>query len=307
MTILRVDIRGDRPVPADLSRLDAALDAAPERVPLTLMLHGFRYAPDDPRHNPHDHILGPVGGPGRSLSWPRHLGFREGRGPGLAIALGWYARGTIWDAHATSSDAAEAFAWLLTRLHLRSPRRRIVAIGHSLGARVILRALPGVPPGALSRAVLLSAAAFRAETQAALDSPAGAAAGFVNVTSRENDLFDAMLEMMLPGSASGSIGHGLGTYAPNWIDLQLDHPEVIRGLARLGFPVGPPARRICHWSAYRRPGVFALYRALLTDPVLMPLELLAEALPTTQEPRWTRLLALPWVNWPLPFRRGASS
>jgi hypothetical protein len=36
-----------------------------------------------------------------------------------------------------------------------------------------------------------------------------------------------------------------------------------QALARLGFPLRPASARICHWQPYLRPGVFALYRALL--------------------------------------------
>ncbi|MFM2355522.1 MAG: hypothetical protein RLZZ528_1258 [Pseudomonadota bacterium] len=308
MTLLRVDNVGNEPCPGHLGLLDAALRQQPFAGSVTVMTHGYRYAPDDPVHDPNDHILGPVGGNGRSLSWPRHLGFRDANhAPGLAVALGWNARGTIWAAHRASGQAATGLAQVLTRIRARRPDLRITAIGHSLGARVILQALPQLAQGTLARAVLLAAAAFRAETLAALATPGGSGVEVVNVTSRENDLFDGLIEAILPGGWSGSIGHGLGQSHRGWVDLQLDHPEVMRGLARLGFPVGDPARRICHWSAYRRPGVFALYRALLTDPALLPLELLARALPQRQHPRWSRLLSPFPTALPLPFRRGTST
>jgi hypothetical protein len=222
------------------------------------------------------------------------------------IALGWQARGTIWAAHRASDGAATGLAAIVARIRSQRADLRIGAIGHSLGARVILRALPRLVPGALDRAVLLSAAAFRDETARCLAAPAGAKVEIVNVTSRENDLFDLLTECLLPGGLSGSIGGGLGVPAANWIDLQIDHPQVIRGLARIGFPVGAPVRRICHWSAYRRAGVFALYRALLTGPARLPLARLAAVLPDRQSPRWSRILSWPAPALPLPFARRAS-
>ncbi len=306
--LLRIDIDGTDPRTGHLALLDIALGRLAPGADVTLMLHGFRYAPGNPHHDPHDHILGPLGGPGRSLSWPRHMGFRDPAATaGLGIALGWQARGTIWAAHRASGLAAEGLARIVARVRALRPDLRIGAMGHSLGARVILAALPRLAAGALGRAVLLSAAAFRAESVAALDSPAGRTVEIVNVTSRENDLFDTLTELLLPGGFTWSVGNGLGAAQANWVDVQLDHPQVMRALARIGFPVAPPARRICHWSAYRRPGVFALYRALLTDPARLPLAALADVLPERQSRRWSRLLAPPRPRLPLPFPRGASS
>ena len=43
----------------------------------------------------------------------------------------------------------------------------------------------------------------------------------------------------------------------------IDDPATEQALARLGYPLRPASVRVCHWQPYLRPGLFALYRALL--------------------------------------------
>jgi hypothetical protein len=302
MGILRIDLVDGNPGWVDLARLDEAILALRPGVPVTFLVHGYRYEPGHRHHDPHRHIFSAEpGGAGRSLSWVRHLGFRgPDAPPGLAIAVGWKARGTIWAAHRACDGAARGLAALIARVAQVSPGRRVTAIAHSLGARVILSALPRLPAHALHRAVLMSAAALRGETLAALDTPAGRACEFVNVTSRENDLFDLCMEVFVAAGLRASIGLGIGRGVPNWVDVQLDDPAVLRALDRLGFPVDAGARRVCHWSTFRRPGVFALYRALLCDPVPLPFAVLTHSLPDRQWARWTRLVAGPAFDALLP-------
>ncbi len=304
MGILRIDVAGAVPAERDLDRIDRAARALPPGAPVTFLVHGFRYLPGHPFHDPHAHIFSQEpGGGGRSLSWVRHLGHRgTNPPPGLVVAFGWNGRGTIWAAHARARPAGHALGRLIQTVRSASPGRRINAIGHSLGARVILSALPALGPGDLERAVLLSAAVFRDEARAGMESPAGRATEVINVTSRENDLFDFCMEAVVGGGLRASVGHGLGQSVRNWVDVQLDKPSVQRGLAALGFPVHDRSRRICHWSTFRRPGVFALYRALLTDPVPLPFSLLADCLPEGQSARWSRLLAPPSRIMALPPR-----
>ena len=93
MPLVRINVLGDTPVCADGGSAEAALsealDGLPRGAPVVVMIHGYKHSPGAPSHDPHSHMLSltPVRG-GRSLSWPRHLGF--GRGDtreGLAIAL----------------------------------------------------------------------------------------------------------------------------------------------------------------------------------------------------------------------------
>lgn len=307
MTVLQARAGSGRVNPDDLAAICRAAARLRPGQPVTIMVHGYRYAPGHPRDDPRHSIFSARHALCGELSWPRHLGFREDAAPGLAIGLAWNARGSIIAAHLRAGQAARALASIVRAIRDAAGDCRINAIGHSLGARVILNAVAGLPAGHLSRAVLLCAAAFQADARAALAAGRGKGCEFVNITTRENDLFDALVEFALTAGCGQTIGQGIGDPQADWVDIQIDNADILRRLAALGFPVVPARRRICHWSAYSRPGVFALYRALLTDPVALPLPVLAAATGARQDPRWSRLLVRPALSWPLPFRRGAPS
>ena len=207
------------------------------------MIHGFRFSPTVAGQSPHRHILSLAPDPGcwKAMSWPRHLGFGRHRGEGLAIAFGWEARGTLWRAYDEAARAGRALATLLARIAALSPGRRVGVIAHCLGARVVLQALPHLDRPVLGRAVLLAAAEFRARAAGALATPAGRAAEFVNVTSRENDLFDLLIETLLPLTRDRTLGLGLPGRPANWLDLPLDHAPTLAALAGLGHRIAPPA------------------------------------------------------------------
>lgn len=293
MSILRLDLIDSEPSRIDLVRLDEAVLDLPDGLPVTFLVHGFRYEPGHRSNDPHRHIYSAdAGGLGRSLSWVRHLGFRGSEAStGLIVAMGWNARGSIWSAYRASEFAGCALARLVERIAVVSPGRRVTAIAHSLGARVVLQSLLSLRTSTINRAVLMSAAAFRNETLAAVSSPAGRRCEFVNVTSRENDLFDLCMELLVGAGLRPSIGLGIGSNVANWIDVQLDDERVLQSLRELGFHVEPEPRRICHWSTFRRPGIFKLYRSLLCERDPLPLEVLAARLPRGQSARWSRLLA----------------
>ena len=227
------------------------------------------------------------------MSWPRHLGF-TGRAPsqGLCIGFGWEAAGTIWTAYGEAARAAR-------------PGQQVDVVAHSLGARVTLAALPHLPGGALRRAVLMAPAEMSRIARAALDTPAGRAAAFLSITSRENDLFDFLLEGLVAPHRFGdrALGQGPGQGRCNWLDLQIDHAGTLAALGRLGHRIAPPARRVCHWSPYLRPGMFPLYRRFLRGEIAP--ETLRTALPAAHSPRWSRLLAPPRAPRPLPFAEKA--
>jgi pimeloyl-ACP methyl ester carboxylesterase len=285
----------------DRERLAAALAQLPAGAPVVVMIHGFRYAPDQPGHCPHGHILSfdPTPGIRRVISWPRHLGL-DGQS-GLAIAFGWPARGFLPAAYARAAAAGAALARLVAEIGALSPGRRVDVIAHSLGARVALQALSHLPADSLRHLILLTAGEFRRPARRALATPAGQTATVVNVTTRENDLFDFLLEWSLGVGTQTALGQGLGAVRPNWIDLQIDQPATLSALKRLGYPLAAPPARICHWSPYLRPGVFPLYRALLTGT--LPVAALRAALPERRDRRWSRLiLPLP----PLPSAGNAT-
>jgi len=261
---------------------------------VVVLIHGFKFSPFEKAHNPHTHILAPAPSTTcwKGLSWQSALGVASDPNV-LPVAFGWDARGSIWRAHRQSENAGLALAALIGGLQKQHPGRKISLIGHSLGARVILRALREVRACDVRRAILLGAAAFQSEAQAAIAAPAGRTCEVLNVTSRENDLFEVMFEMLIgaPAPQDRSLGRGLGKSRVRWSDLEIDSPGALSSLARLGYPVAAPKRRICHWSTYLRPGVFDLYRDFLKGPEVLSLSLLQSALPERSQPRWSRLLA----------------
>jgi hypothetical protein len=268
----------------DRDRLARKLDQLPEGAPVVAMIHGWRYAPGFARDCPHGSILSldPPAKDRRAVSWPRHLGL-DGTS-GLGIALAWHAKCDPWRAHLRAGWTGEALAEIARTVHSLSGRP-LQVIAHSMGARVALAALPHVSPGQISRMILLAAAETRGRTLMALDSPAGRRVQVINVTTRENDIFDAFFEWGVHFGLRTSIGQGLGRVHPHWHDLWIDQPHTLAALAALGHPLADPPRRICHWSPYLRPGTIALYRSLIEG------QLDAAALPAHRPSRrWSRLI-----------------
>ncbi len=299
MPLIHVNADADRPVLCGggciATELADALAALPPGAPVVVLLHGYKFSPWHPRRNPHHHILSlsPRAGCWKAVSWPRHLGFGKGAAQeGLCIAFGWEARGSIWRAWAEAEAAGRALAALI-RLVRKLHAAPVHMLTHSLGARVALQALSHLPAGSIGRAVLLAAAEFQSHAAEALSTPGGSSAEIVNITSRENDPFDKMLELFLCTAQQGdrALGAGLGRPAQNWLDIQIDCDQTRAALADLGFRIPPPSRRICHWSGYLRPGVFGLYAQLIRAPHDLPLTRLAKALPQESAPRWSRLFA----------------
>ncbi len=271
----------------DRDRLARKLDALPPGAPVVAMIHGWRYGPGLARDCPHGSILSldPAPGDRRAVSWPRHLGL-DGTA-GLGIALGWNARCDPWRAHRRAARTGAALAEIARSVHHLSGRP-LQVIAHSMGARVALAAVPLLHPGQMSRLILLAAAETRGRALAALASPAGRALEVVNVTTRENDLFDACFEWGLHLGLRTSVGQGLGRAHPGWHDLWIDQPDAIAGLADLGYPLADLPRRVCHWSPYLRPGTIAVYRALIRG------QLRAADLPARPPGRrWSRLVLGP--------------
>lgn len=299
MPLLRINADGPAPaLHADTGPVRPAVARALEGDgPVIVMLHGYKFSPGHAIACPHQHILSlaPRRRCRKAVSWPRGLGFGSGApGEGLAIAFGWQARSTIWAAYRQAELAARALAELIGLVHLIAPHRPIHAIAHSLGARVVLSALPMLQPGLLRRAILLAGAEYQGRARIAMTSPGGQATEVINITSRENDLFDFMLERLITPTERGD--HALGLHLPdrpNMVTVQLDHAQTLAALARIGFPIAPPASTVCHWSSYLRDGVFAFYGAALREDARLGMADLRLLLPQASEPRWTRVRTLP--------------
>ncbi|MBU3031388.1 DUF726 domain-containing protein [Paracoccus marinaquae] len=276
-------------------RLWQAAETLPEGAPVIVMIHGYRYSPSEPAFDPHRHILSldPDHNLRRATSWPRALGFGTDRpDEGLALAFGWEARGSLGGAYRRAGEAGTALAGIVSRLADQTGRP-VAIIGHSLGARVALQTLHDAAAGSTGRVILLTGAEFRDAAAGALATPAGEAAEIINVTSRENDLFDFALEQWLSLGRRQALGFGLDRPARNWVDLQIDHRETLAALTALGFPTEQRPLRLSHWTPYLRRGLFDFYRTALCQPWALPLGMLRTRLPGRIEPRWSRLLASP--------------
>ncbi len=258
--------------------------AAHEAGPVVLMLHGYKYAPNT-RDCPHGLIFSTD----HANSWPVQLGLASGGA--LGVSIGWPARGPLNRVFREAGSHGAAVARLIAMLHQTAPHRPVHLIAHSMGSEVALSALAQAPARSVGRVILLTAASFQSHAAQALQSPAGRHAELLNVVSRENDLFDFAFEWMIPAPERGSrvLGHGID--AARALTVQLDCPATLEALTRLGSPISPSARRICHWSGYTRPGAMAFYARCLLTPEALPLHLLRHALPATHAPQGA---AFPW-------------
>ena len=308
MPLLRINADGAVAVPhaGPLTQGPTLAKALEGAGPVILMLHGYKFSPNHPFACPHRHILSlaPDRSDFRAVSWPRGLGFGGGdAAEGLGIAFGWHARGTIWAAYRQAACAGAALAELVSRIRAAAPHRPVTAIAHSLGARVVLSALPRLRAGDLRRVILLNGAEYEGTARAALTSAGGRETEAINITSRENDLFDFLLERLISPPARGDRTLGLHQPdRPNTVTLQMDHAGTLAALGRIGFSVAPPAATVCHWSSYLRAGAFPLYSAALRGDARLAMSNLRLLAPQPPEPRWSRLRPLP--RPPLPSFAG---
>jgi hypothetical protein len=302
---LRLAADGGDPEPA----LEALLPALPRTAPLAILIHGYRYDPALPAHDPHRLLfaLDPERRGRRIASWPRGLGFSAGGlEDGLCIGFGWPARpalrhpgGAFGEAYARAGAAGAELARLIGLIAGLAPGRKVDMVAHSLGARVALSAYSSLPHEAVAaasgRLILLGGAEFAGRAAAALGAaPPGAAPEVYSVTARHNDPFDALFERFAPRGPGAD--HVLGRAAPrlrNWLTLQLDHPA-LRGLAAMHGIGLEPAGPVCHWGFFTAPGALSLYARILRErEVWSPAALAGTAAALDPEPRWSRLLIRP--------------
>lgn len=304
MALIRINARGETPVLHGSPHPVASVLKQTKSTggPVIVMTHGYKFAPDSGTNCPHRDILSlpPKGRIGLASQWPSQLGFGKGnQTEGLAIAFGWDGRCALWQALHRAKQAGKALAKVLTMVHRQNPQRPIHILSHSLGVEVALEALFHVAPSTVDRIISMTGATYQSRLSAALTSPSGQQAEFINITSRENDIFDFLYERMMAPLVPGDqvIGHGVGLR--NALTLQLDCPKTLQHIARLGPAIAPPQRRICHWSAYMRPGTMDFYQDLLRNREQLTLGRLRCGLPQAPAPRWSRLFARPTVARPL--------
>jgi pimeloyl-ACP methyl ester carboxylesterase len=266
----------------DRAALVPALSALPAGAAVTVMIHGYRFCPDTPAHDPHRHILSlaPRRDCWKAVSWPRHLHL-DRPGTGLGLGYGWRARGRLADVAARAFDTGDDLARLLRLIRDVRGDVHVNLMAHSLGSRVALAALSALPAGHVDRMILLSGAEYRDLARAAMTSPAGRKVEVLNVTSGENAPFDALFRLCVPAPrlADWPLSAGLPG-VPGWTDLRVDCPRTLAALRRMGLPTRAPHTRVCHWSTYLRPGLFRLYRAVCDPRQANVLDRITRALPT---------------------------
>lgn len=293
--------------------LGAMLSRLPAKAPIVVMIHGYRFDPTQPAHDPHRLLYAPrLARSCRKLaSWTSGLGFCNAPESGLAIGFGWPARAAhlpnliaggrtgFAEIYHRAGAAASMLAGLLTRIAHMAPGRPVDVVAHSLGARVALAALPKLSNAAarsLGRLILLGGAEF-AQTARAAVRDCAQAPEIYSVVARHNDIYDALFERFAPCALTGTSRHALARGLPDcptWLTLQLDAPELVGWAAARGIALDPSDPTICHWSFYTRPGAMTLYARILRDRPAWSVDALRRApVLAGQEPRWARLPALP--------------
>lgn len=294
--------------PGDLTTdLRRALAPLPPHAPVVIMIHGFRYDPNAPDADPHRLLFAPE--PERSCtrvrSWPGGLGIAPGCRDALCIGFGWegcaprHALLPDWaqlgPVYARAGATGQSLARLIRRIGRIAPQRKVHVIAHSLGARVALGALPWLARAMRGRMILMGAAEFECTARAALDACHPALRPeIINVTARQNRIFDRLLERLGPAPEPGptpgrhvrALGRGLSRPEPGWLDLPLCAPQTREMLTARGIDLAPPSARISHWDFYMRAGALEFYRRLLLTQEHWPLETLRTALaPAAPRPR----------------------
>lgn len=293
MSILRINSGPLHPQPADgadlVTALHGALVTLPPKAPIVILLHGLRFSPFDSAQDPHAHIyaLEPPAECWKARSWPAALGFGKGRRVGLCIPFGWDAAAWLGTGYRRAGKAGAQLGRLLDLIHeLAGEGHPIHMFAHSLGARVALRALccTNAP---VDRVILQNPAEFLAPAKRALATPAGQRAQILHISAVENLGFDALFQLAAPRRRRGDIA--LGLRAPktaNWRRVPISDPVQLAHLRQLDLGIAPRRHALCHWSTYTRPGIFTLYKALLTDPKPLPVSALSPERPAPRASRF---------------------
>lgn len=286
----------------------ATRDLAPGQ-PVAILVHGFLFDPTDKitadpidTDNPHGRLFHfriedeRIEHRHHSSSWPLGLGFEaddpSGR-TGLAVAFGWDSlpsfasclscrpRGLYGRAYEIAGTSAWALVTVIERLAQLLPGRPLDIVCHSLGSRVVIRAIALAADWGhlhlierLGRVVILGGAEYAVEAQRMERRLQGLnlarRPAIYNVVSREDAVLNVLAENFGPRTFGNSqvIGHdGLGVEErlEHWIDLQLDGEELRTRLACRGLSVAGdgPDTIWDHWYYYTHRGNMALYRHIL--------------------------------------------
>ncbi|MEO9898401.1 MAG: alpha/beta hydrolase [Paracoccaceae bacterium] len=265
--------------------------AARGNGPIIIMIHGYKYDPSVTLRDPHTSIFAmrACANQTNGALWPQHLGFGIGNPKeGLAIAFGWRAKGTIWQAQQSARATAHCLERVIRTLNDVSPNRPIHIIAHSMGSEVVFETIKRLPADSVERVVILTGASYVSHAMGAMQSPAGMTCELFNVTSRENDLFDFVFERLVPPVSLTDHVMGLGVTLPNVANLQLDCDQTLSLLANFGAKISASESRVCHWSGYTRPGAMEFFAQIMRCPEKSPMTVMKALLPKDTDPRWSR-------------------
>ena len=266
----------------------------PARAPVSIFVHGFQFDPTtqvfaEPHHpeadNPHGRLYHwkqfpvPIEIRAHSTSWPLGFGYEEDdRGEnGLCIGFGWFSNpdflGSLYRhgknfyarAYELAGEAALHLVAVIEVLAKKLPNHPINLICHSLGSRVVIRAIakmakersldgPNIDLAPrrpdlikrLNKVIILAGSEKVMEAQLMMGrlncgvgngKTIGKLLKFYNFVSRENDVLDVFAENFSPAAPGSNqvIGHnGLEQVDPSWIDIQLDDPDTAAYFAKHG-------------------------------------------------------------------------
>lgn len=224
MTVIQVTACGDQVInPAWPRRelrqtLAPTLARLPIREPIVIYVHGHE-------------------------DWPPADILREAREkPALSLNFNWPSKAKfaavvpdVRRLYDLAGQAAVPLANLINLLGELAPGHRIDLMGHSLGARSCLAALPKVKHPNVARLICLSAVEFSAITLLALQAPMARKIAFYNVTTPSQPLFHRFMHHFgpRPGPADRLLSKGFAFPRNNWLDIRLDDPVVRRPLTEL--------------------------------------------------------------------------
>lgn len=302
--------------------------------PVLLMAHGFLFDPrqatspnPEDTDNPHSRLYHFKDGDQdaeirhHTSSWPLWMGFDPADmtgTSGLAVAFGWqsqpgFAASLIEHfqnfysrAYDNGGMAAWLFAVTIAELAELLPGKKLDILCHSLGSRVVIRALAMIGkhrPELLARLgqiIILGGAEYVVEAQLMIrrlhESGSPSLPGIYNIVSRENDVLDKLGENFGPRTFGNTnvIGHnGLDVKNPggHWIDIQIDKKEMQDWMHKhhqIDVSGDRPGNVWDHWYYYTYRDNMKLYRKILRERDAMSIEKLRkDGIPEGVSRRWS--------------------
>ena len=253
--------------------------ASPDVREPVIMVHGFRY---DPRRRSVDnpHWRGLLGEAGSFVRWQRdlipdrdYLGFGWYSVPaGYKSVLKAWIHGR-YNTYRWAYDLADTAGQALTKVIFRIGGSCDL-LCHSLGSRVVIRALRTGVPLSVKNVVFMNGAELSDIAYSA--ARANPHVRFVNLVVDEDDVLSKLGSVFAPkgGLHAPVIGrNGLdGRALDNWVDVVLDDPDVQIWGAKHGWALrgDNPDSIGDHWFTYQHKGNHGLIRAALDSTILDP-------------------------------------